>query len=160
MTSSISHLRLRWNTTLSHKNQRKIKLNLILVFFINYPKVLGGSWSLIALSLWHYYFGRCVDWFPPTLTLCCGNTDCGDTHAAKPLQLDGDAWPPQLRVFFFFFRGWFLSVLFLNFLLKTRDPGFSIVWGWTLWFLDWVCLRNGGMGWLKWHGNYGITHCL
>lgn len=87
--------------------------------------MLGGSWSLIALSLWHYYFGRCVDWFPPTPTLCCGNTDCGDTHATKSLQLDGDAWPPQLRVFFFFFRGWFLSVLFLKFLLKTRDPGFS-----------------------------------
>lgn len=86
--------------------------------------MLGGSWSLIALSLWHYYFGRCVDWFPPTPTLCCGNTDCGDTHAAKSLQLDGDAWPLQLCVFFFF-RGWFLSVLFLKFLLKTRDPGFS-----------------------------------
>lgn len=88
--------------------------------------MLGGSWSLIALSLWHYYFGRCVDWFPPTPTLCCGNTDCGDTHAAKSLQLDGDAWPLQLCVFFFFSWVVFVGSFFEIFIENQRPRFFQV----------------------------------
>lgn len=127
MTSSISHLRLRrWNTTLSKKNQRKIKLNLI--FFGVFRKLPQKCWEVLGLLL-RFHCG--------TITLAAVligflrplRFAVGTLTAVTRMPQNPFSWMEMLGlrsfVCFFFFRGWFLSVLFLKFLLKTRDPGFS-----------------------------------
>ena len=128
MTSSISHLRLRrWNTTLKKKKTKKnqAESNFFGGFFVNCPKSVGRflvSYCafIVALLLWP------LCWLVSSDPYALLWEHWLRWHACHKIPSVG--WrclASAASCVFFFFRGWFLSVLFLKFLLKTRDPGFS-----------------------------------
>ena len=163
MTSSISHLRLRrWNTTLSKKKPKKnqAESNFFGGFFVNCPKSVGRflvSYCafIVALLLWP------LCWLVSSDPYALLWEHWPRWHACRKTPSVG--WrclASAASCFFFFFVGGFCRFFFWNFYWKPETqvfPGFSIVWGWKLWFLDWVCLRNGGMGMIQIHGNSGTS---
>ena len=127
MTSSISHLRLRrWNTTLSKKKPKKNQAE---------SNFFGGVFRKLPQKCWEV-LGLLLRFHCGTITLAAVligflrplRFAVGTLTAVTRMPQNPFSWMEMLglRSFvFFFFRGWFLSVLFLKFLLKTRDPGFS-----------------------------------